>query len=280
MHRSIRLFSQVALLLVFAVHGTAASAQDRWALVVGNSEYSNPSISTLANTINDARTMAASLTNMGFAVYLVENATRAGLQDTLRQINAEHSGADLGFFYFAGHGIQQKGVNYMLPSDIDPKGANFLENQGIPMGALVRDMKGTGIGKLVVVLDSCRNSPFGEDQAFGVGLALVDAPADSIIAYSTAPGAVALDGTGANSPFTAALASTLEGPQQDIRDVLKLVRAKVRHATGGAQTPWFLDNSNTEILVQPRDEIRVSRQQQQRLSATISPSPAELRSDL
>lgn len=248
----------------------ASAAANRWAIVVGNAEYTNASVGGLENTVNDARTMAASLTNMGFEVFLLENATKGDLDNTITTIGRDHANAELGLFFFAGHGLQQGGVNYALPSDIDPKATDFLKTQGISINSAVRDLKNTGISKLVVVLDSCRNSPFGEDQAFGVGLALVDAPEDTIIAYSTAPGAVALDGSGANSPFTAALASTLEGRQQDIRDILKLVRAKVRFATGGAQTPWFLDNSSTEILIQPREEIALSAEQNSVLAGTIS----------
>jgi len=261
----------VVAIFLLAVSTTASmAASDRWAIVVGNADYSDPAISSLENTINDARTMAASLTNMGFAVYLLENATQSDLDATTATIAQEMNGAELGLFFFAGHGLQQRSVNYLLPADLDPTQPAFLENQGISINDVVRDLKATGIEKLVVILDSCRNSPFGEDQAFGVGLALVDAPDDTIVAYSTAPGAVALDGAGVNSPFTAALASVLEGPQQDIRDVLRLVRAKVRFATGGEQTPWYIDNSRTEILVQPRDEIRLAAEYQGLVNNTIS----------
>lgn len=259
-----------ALLMLFTALGARAQEGERWALVVGIADYQSPRMLSLDNTINDARTMAASLTNMGFKVYLLENTTRAELDATVQRIGTEVPDAELGLFFYAGHGVQQNGVNYALPADIDPDLPDFLLNQGISISKLVGDMKGIGVGKLVVVLDSCRNSPFGGDQAFGIGLALVDAPVDTIVAYSTAPGAVALDGIGVNSPFTAALASALEGPRQDIRDVLRLVRARVRLATGGAQTPWFIDNSGTEIVVQPREEIAIAESLRAALSDTVS----------
>lgn len=253
-HPLLRRFAPVLVALILASGAQAQEAQ-RWALVVGNAEYQNAGVDSLANTVNDARTMAASLTNMGFKVYLRENANRADVEDALARIRADHSGADLGLFFFAGHGLQLGGTNYALPSDIDPSVPDFLETQGISITRLIADLSATGVDKLVVILDSCRNSPFGDDQAYGTGLALVDAPANTIIAYSTAPGAVALDGSGVNSPFTSALAAALDGPRQDLRDVLKLVRARVRLATGGAQTPWYIDNSSAEMIIQPREEI-------------------------
>lgn len=260
----------LCVLVWAALAPVGAQAAERWALVVGNAVYQDASVPSLANTVNDARTMAASLTNMGFQVYLVENATKEDLRGAVTRITAEQGGAELGLFFFAGHGLQQAGVNYILPADMDPAAANLLQTQTVALNDLLHDLKATGIGKLVVILDSCRNSPFGEDQAFGTGLALVDAPENTIIAYSTAPGAVALDGAGKNSPFTAALASILDGPAQDMRDVLRLVRAKVRFATDGAQTPWFMDNTKSEILIHPRVAVALSEEERGALDGPVT----------
>ena len=240
--------------MLFALLPVAGSAQTehRWALVLGVGHYADSSVPDLDNTVNDARTMAASLNNMGFEVYYLENATREAFDQTVARIGQDQAGANLGLFFFSGHGVQVDGINYALPSDIAPSGSDFLAQQGISVNQLIQVLKGFGTQNLVVILDSCRNSPFGDQTATGTGLALVDAPENTIIAYSTAPGAVALDGSGANSPYTAALASILEGPQEDVRDVLRLVRARVRLATRGAQTPWYVDNSKGEIIIQPR----------------------------
>ena len=229
-----------------------AAAEERWALVLGVSAYEDDRIPDLKNTVNDARTMSAALNQMGFKVYYIENGTRAEVDAAVEQIAVEQAESETGLFFFSGHGLQVGGENYALPADIQPDGSDFLKEQGISIGALVRRLGEVGAKSLVVILDSCRNSPFDGQGAIGTGLALVDAPENTIIAYSTAPGAVAYDGTGANSPYTSALAAVLDGPRQDIRDVLRLVRAKVRQATGGAQTPWYVDNSRTEIIVQPR----------------------------
>ncbi len=230
---------------------TAVWADERWAFVLGIAEYEDPTIPDLANTVNDARTMAGSLNQMGFRVYYLENAAAAVVRDMVRRIAVEQTDSELGLFYYAGHGVQVAGANYALPADIRPTSSEDVRRDGLSVSAIVRDLSATGIGNLVVILDSCRDSPFPGEDAIGTGLALVDAPANTIIAYSTAPGEIALDGAGANSPYTAALASVLDGPQQDIRDVLRLVRAQVRLATGGAQTPWFVDNSSSEIIIQP-----------------------------
>lgn len=265
-----RILVPVALAL-FAVLGAAqAQTSQRWALVVGIAEYQSEMIPSLDNTVNDARTMAAALNDMGFRVYLLENAKKDDLSTTIARIATENSGADLGFFFYAGHGLQTGGVNYALPADIDPTQPDFLQSGGIAIGDVIGQLRDVGVNKLVVVLDACRNSPFGADQTYGTGLALVDAPDNTIIAYSTAPGAVALDGTGANSPYTTALATALAGPQQDLRDVLRFVRARVRLATGGAQTPWFVDNSREEMIIQPRDPVPLPEGVATRIAGDLS----------
>lgn len=242
----------------------SARAEGRWALVLGVADYTDDLIPDLKNTINDARTIASSLNNMGFRVYYLENATKTELTDTIEQIGVEQNESELGLFFFAGHGLQLEGVNYALPADISPSGENFLSEQGISVNQVIQDLSDIGTENLVVILDSCRNSPFEGRQSFGTGLALTDAPKNTIIAYSTAPGAVALDGAGANSPYSAVLASVLDGPEQDIRDVLRLVRARVRLATQGVQTPWYIDNSKDQIIIQPRDPVE--------LDTTIEPA--------
>ncbi len=252
-HLRLRFFATVALVMFLVLLQCGiANAERRWAIVLGVSQYSNDAIPDLDNTVNDARTISASLNNMGFEVHYLENASKDAVESMIADVSAEYADADLGVFFFAGHGLQLGGVNYALPSDIDPGTEDFLKTQGISINRMIQELGQSGTRNLVAILDSCRNSPFPDQEAFGTGLALVDAPSNTIIAYSTAPGAVALDGVGANSPYSAALASALEGPEQDIRDVLRLVRARVRYATRGAQTPWFVDNSKDQIVIQPR----------------------------
>ncbi|MEX0969839.1 MAG: caspase family protein [Paracoccaceae bacterium] len=263
-------FFRAFTLFIALLLGTASHAQNRWALIIGNADYPDPGVISLANTLNDARTMAAALSAMGFSIYTVENATRADVDAAIADIAKSEQGAELGLFFYAGHGVQHEGINYLLPSDIQPSTRSFLQDQAIALPAIIERLAELNAGKLVIVLDACRNSPFGAGQASGVGLALTEAPANTIISYATSPGAVALDGIGANSPFTAALASTLEGPRQDFRDVLRLVRAKVRRATNGEQTPWFLDNATEEIWLDPNPPIVLDAETQAAITGNIN----------
>ncbi len=251
----LRLLRLPGLLVACLLLAGAAVAQERWALVLGVAHYDSPDIAPLQNTLNDARTIAAVLNDMGFRVYYLEDASKAEVDAAMDRIAADEKGAEVGVFYFAGHAVQLEGQNLALPSDIRPTGGQALRDGAVSINDLVGRMNAIGTQSLVVILDSCRNSPLRGESASGTGLALVDAPANTIIAYATAPGAVAFDGTGANSPYTAALASALQGAEQDFRDVLRMVRARVRLATGGAQTPWYIDNTRTPIMIRPRRDV-------------------------
>lgn len=241
------------IMVLLAVSVGPALAQDRWALVLGISTYDSSRITPLKNTLNDSRTIAAALNDKGFKVYYLENAARGEIESALELIEAEQRDAEIGLMYFAGHAVQLDGENFILPSDLDPARNEPLRDQAISINAVVTRINAMGTRSLVVILDACRNSPLPGESASGTGLALVDAPENTIIAYATAPGAVAFDGAGVNSPYTAALASALDGAEEDIRDVLRLVRARVRLATGGAQMPWYIDNTRTPIPINPRN---------------------------
>jgi uncharacterized protein len=243
------LFRAVVAMVAFVLSLGAARAADSWALVLGVSTYDSDQIAPLKNTLNDSRTIAAALNDKGFKVYYLENPARGEVESALDLIETEQKGARIGLVYFAGHAIQLKGENFILPSDLNPAKPDTLRAQAISINEVVTRINAIGTQSLVVILDACRNSPLAGESAAGTGLALVDAPANTIIAYSTAPGSVAFDGAGTNSPYTAALASALDGADGDIRDVLRLVRARVRLATGGEQLPWYIDNTKTPIPI-------------------------------
>ncbi|MGL4237201.1 caspase family protein [Tabrizicola sp.] len=253
-HRFCAALRFLVLCAAFTTTASAISAQERWALVLGVSTYYSDQIVPLKNTLNDSRTIAASLNDKGFKVYYLENAARGEIESAIELIEAEQPGADIGLVYFAGHAVQLGGENFILPSDLNPASDRSLRDQAISINEVVARANAIGTGSLVVILDACRNSPLPGESASGTGLALVDAPPNTIIAYSTAPGALAFDGAGTNSPYTAALATAIDGAEEDIRDVLRLVRARVRLATGGEQTPWYIDNSKTPIPISPRND--------------------------
>ncbi|MEM9756163.1 MAG: caspase family protein, partial [Pseudomonadota bacterium] len=254
--RVFQLVKHIPVLLALLAFGAAgAAAEGRWALILAVSDYEDDTIGDLPNTGNDGRTMASVLNQMGFEVYYGEDVGRAEMEALIDQIVAEQGGSDLGMFYFAGHGLQVDGANFMLPADITPEQAASLDAAAVSVSDVIGRLRDTGVDDLVVILDACRNSPFEGVSAIGTGLALVDAPPNTILAFSTAPGEVASDGVGTNSPYTAALAQALESEETDIRDALRLVRARVRLATGGEQTPWFIDNSGGPLVVTPRADI-------------------------
>ena len=218
-----------------------AQAEKRVALVVGNAAYVN--IPQLANPVNDARLMADTLEALGFT--LVGNGPQLdldepGLRRIVQAFGAQLQGADVGVFYYAGHGIQVRGANYLAPVGANPTREADVSFQMLDTNLVLQQMEGAGTRLNVVILDACRNNPFGGLglRSAGSGLAQITAPQGTLISFATQPGNVALDGAGDNSPYTKALAETLRRPGLGIFDVFNEVGLAVKRATGGAQQPW------------------------------------------
>ena len=236
------------LLLTWLLPGAARAQLDsqldtleRAAIVVGNGAYQFKPLNRLTNPPNDAREMNRRLTELGFAVTLIENGDEARLDDAVKRIERTFPRGGVGVFYYAGHGVQYQGVNYLLPTDLRLASAKDLPRGTLTLTSVLQAMSRAGVKIGIVILDACRQNPFGDiSGAFGKGLALVDAPATTLIAFATRPGGLAEDGAGANSPYTSALVSALELPNQSIYDVFAAVRAKVSQATEGRQIPWLL----------------------------------------
>ena len=224
-----------------------ADASRRVALVIGNSAYAHAP--ELPNPKNDAVDMAAKLSGLGFAVVSGVDLDLAGVRAKVREFSAAATSADLALFFYAGHGIQANGVNYMIPVDADIADEAALDFEAVEMESVLKVM--ADAPTLVVLLDACRDNPFGEklarslrrggrtrNIALGKGLAQLDAGTGTLVAFSTQPGNVALDGEGRNSPFTAGLLKHLGQPGMSITDELILVRNAVLGATGNRQRPW------------------------------------------
>jgi TPR repeat protein len=247
----------VLLLAVWAPKAEAALDVDsRAALIVGNAGYG---FSPLANPLNDARALAGSLRELGFEVTLLENAGLAELQAALERMAQTFGEGGIGLFYYAGHALQHQGVNYLLPTDFALDQGSDLPAHSISIDTVLDALERSGVGLKLVILDACRDYPFGNiNEAFGQGLASVAATGETLVAYATAAGQVALDGTGPNSPYTSALISALELPGHDIYDVFRTVRAKVREATNGRQLPWVSGSIETQVVLrepQPEPEV-------------------------
>lgn len=206
------------------------------ALVVGNGAYAGSAL--LANPVNDARAIASRLETLGFRVTRVENADRPSMVKALTQFRAAAAQADLTLLFYAGHGVQVDGMNDLLPVDIAPADASSLRLQGVPVDEVI---DGYLPGRTrVVFLDACRDNPFASSGSRGQrrGLAPMNVPQGTLIAFAAKDGGTAEDGTGQrHSPFTAALLEHLDDPQ-DIVIVLRQVREKVMRATQGRQQPW------------------------------------------
>lgn len=228
-------------LLTFVAAPTWA-AERRVALVVGNAAYE--SLPALRNPHNDARGVAAKLSALGFKVILGTDLTRRGFQDALIQFAMELEGADTSLFYYAGHGVQINDVNYLVPIDAKLLRGKAFADQTIIMNRIIGLMNNL-TETTVVLLDACRDNPLTSDIPLGVreaglgrGLARVRAAGGSYIAFATAPGNVALDGAGENSPFTTALLKFIDTPNIDIRLMMADVREHVFAATDRKQLPW------------------------------------------
>ncbi len=231
-----------ALVLAAVLWSEPAWASTRVALVVGNGGYDPKNAPKLPNPVNDAQSMARSLKTSGFEVQLVTDADQAAMKKAIKAFGkrlVEAGGDTVGLFYFAGHGVEDRGQNYLIPLGAEIESEVDFHTDAVLMDWVLARMKKAGNRLNMVILDACRNNPFeGRYRGGSQGLAQMDAPSGSLIAYAAAPSQVAFDGEGENSPYTAALAEALVVPGLKIEDVFKRVRVAVEEATNGEQTPW------------------------------------------
>lgn len=218
----------------------------RVALVVGNSGYRN--VGRLANPANDARLIARTLQQLGFE--LVGGGPQLDLEKArfdraVQEFGRAIPGASAALFYYAGHGLQVQGANWLVPVDANPTRAQDLDFQMVDADLVLRQMDGAGTKLNIIILDACRNNPFASRGLRGMegGLAAMHAPEGSMIAYATEPGHVAADGSGADSPYSAALANSLRQPGLGIFDTFNQVGLEVEQTTGGAQKPWVSNSA-------------------------------------
>ena len=222
-------------LLATAVTGHAASPT-RVALVIGNGAYQG---APLRNAVNDARSMGERLSRLGFHVITAENAGRDAMQKSILDFATLLQSDTTGLFYYAGHGIQSRGRNYLLPVDAEVVSERALKFQAVDVQAVLEEMAFAGNRINIVILDACRNNPFERRFRGGSrGLAAIDAARGTLIAYATAPGSLAADGDGANGLYTTELLAALAVPDLKVEEVFKRVRIAVTDRTGGAQVPW------------------------------------------
>lgn len=220
--------------------------EKRYALVIGNSDYQN--VPKLPNPMNDAKDMAALLQTCQFEVSLITNASYTQIREAIRAFNeklmASPKDQVVALFYYAGHGIQYESENYLMPIDANIQYADDIVRMGIPVQRTVlTNMERSNSALNVVILDACRNNPFPSgSRAIGSGLAEVQRAKGAFIAYATAPGSVASDGSGRNGLYTQELLKAISVPGLQIEQVFKLVRKNVLKLSGEKQYTW--DSSN------------------------------------
>jgi len=228
----------LSLICLSPALATDLSGQQRVALVIGNSAYDG---SPLRNPVNDARAMADALRAVGFEVLHLENASQTVMEDAIRTFGRRLSQTKgVGLFYFAGHGVQSDGRNYLIPVGGVFSSEADLPRKAVEANEVLARMEQSGNPLNLVILDACRNNPFKKFRGAGGkgGLAAMDAPRGSLIAFATSPGAVASDGVGENGVYTKHLLENIRTPGIQVEQMFKRVRSGVISETGNRQVPW------------------------------------------
>ena len=276
----------VPLLLVvafsFAQQDDAGQEHPEYALVIGNGNYT--SFGSLSNTINDANDMATALQSLGFTVDKVLDGNRAQMVEAITRLKnrLSVSGNSYGFVFYAGHGVQFNGVNYLVPAKADIPSANYLGDTAISVQAMLAELNDAGNQLNVVVLDACRDFPAAWNRSANRGLAMLTSqPADSIIVYATSAGSTASDGEGRNGLFTGYLLKNLATPGLEVSEIFRLTGADVAQASGRMQLPaiynqfydraWFGQQATTQP--QPIAAARVQSTPQPGPATPVQPTP-------
>jgi hypothetical protein len=238
----------LVLLLVLAA---PAHAEKRVALVIGNGAYQ--ASSRLGNPVNDAADMAAVLARVGFEVLSGTDADFEAMRRLMRDFAVRSGGADAALLFFAGHGLQVDGENYLLPVTARLQRRTDLRFEAVSLNEMLQLMDESGARIKIAIVDACRDNPLARSfnrstrSSVGSGLATPQVTArGTLIAFATSPGDVAADGSGRNSPFTAALLRHLPEPGIEVNEMFTRVRATVDQTTGGEQLPWL----NTSLVGQ------------------------------
>ncbi|RWM40913.1 caspase family protein [Mesorhizobium sp.] len=282
------------ILFFLAAFGAQAAAPDakRVALVIGNSKYVNAV--PLPNPANDAQLIASTLRNAGFDVIEGVDQDNQGMHGLISRFTEESYNADLAVIFYAGHGMQVDGKNYLIPVDAELTSPAYLKTRTVQidefMAALPPD---PAVG--VIILDACRDNPLArtlaaslpKSRSLGAGLAPVEAKADGVgtggvlIAYATDPGAIAFDGNGVDSPYSLALAKHLTEPGVEIQSALTRVRGEVTEATQGRQRPWHNASLGREVFLgkQAVEAAPVAAPVADAAKMTAAPAPAPVASE-
>lgn len=215
----------------------SAKANKRFALIVGNSHYSN--LPNLVNPGNDARDISQSLSKLGFKTDLLVDADQETIESKIVEFGRKLSAGGVGLFYYAGHGIQSKGRNYLIPANANLRSEKDLRYKAVDVGQVLSEMENANNGFNIVILDACRNNPLASQfRSATRGLTRVNAPRGTLVAFATGPGEAAEDGQGRNGTFTKYFLKALNISNISIEQTFKTVLKNVDKETHGRQTPW------------------------------------------
>ena len=235
---------------ISSVKKKSQTGEQRVALVIGNSAYQ---YTPLRNPHNDAEDMASSLNNLGFKVTKKLNASRREIEEAINGFGRELRKGGVGLFYFAGHGVQVSGINYLIPIGANIESEGDVKYEAVNANRVLSKMQDAGNPLNLVFLDACRNNPFARRfRSAEQGLAPMDAPKGSFVAYATAPGDVATEGDSRNGIFTKHLLWYMREPALEIAQMMRKVRAGVQNDTSGKQTPFEVSSLTGNFYFAPR----------------------------
>jgi hypothetical protein len=245
--KKIKIALTCVFILTFLPCLSIAAPEKRTALVIGNSDYE---IGSLTNPVNDAVDMASTLKRLGFEVILKKNIRHRDMEEAIEDFGNRLKRGGVGLFYYAGHGIQINGVNYIIPIGAKIKKESDVKFEAVDANRILDEMGNANNGLNIIILDACRDNPLARNfRSSNRGLAVISsAPEGSFISYATGPGQVAMDGEKRNSPYTAALLKYMNVPGLPIERVFKNVRISLESLK---QTPWELSSLKGEFFFTP-----------------------------
>ncbi|HEY5868890.1 MAG TPA: SUMF1/EgtB/PvdO family nonheme iron enzyme [Candidatus Tectomicrobia bacterium] len=256
----------LVLALNFLTLDTAMAQPRRTALVIGNAAYES---GPLRNPVNDAADIAAALQRLGFDVSLLRDAKMRAMEEAIETFSQKLRKGGVGLFYFAGHGLQVAGENYIVPIGARISREQDVRFETVQVGRVLGGMEDAGNDVNLIILDACRDNPFARSFRSGAqrGLAVSSAVRGSLMAYATAPGKTAADGDGRNGVYTQQLLKYITAPGMKVEDVFKRVRLSVEDATNGQQTPWETTSLRGDFYFTGPDGAAAS-------AAMATPSPS------
>ena len=235
------------IVAVPAAAATSPASEPRVALVIGNAAYPD---AALRNAVNDARGMTRALRQLGFTVLAHENVGKRAMEQAVLDFGRRIADGGVGLIYFAGHGLQVRGRNYLVPVDARIADESATRVAAVDVDLLLEQIASARNRVNVIILDACRNNPFERRmRGTSLGLAAVDAARGTLVAYATAPGSVAADGDGEHGLYTEELLRALQVPGLKIEEVFKRVRTAVAQRSKGAQTPWESSSLTGDLVV-------------------------------